>query len=53
MISYQLEKTLSLQEFITVLDDSGLGQRRPMHDLNHLEHMLINSNMVIVAREGE
>lgn len=52
MISYELEKNLPLQEFIYVLRDSGLGERRPMHDVDHLEKMLRNSNLVIVAREG-
>ena len=36
-----------------VLEDSGLGERRPMYDPEHLERMLRNSNLVIVAREGE
>tara|TARA_R110002051_G_C8657357_1_gene488478 strand:+ start:328 stop:735 length:408 start_codon:yes stop_codon:yes gene_type:complete len=52
MISYELEKNLFLQEFIYVLQDSGLGERRPMHDVYHLEMMLQNSNLVVVAREG-
>lgn len=53
MVSYEIEKNLSLQEFIYILDDSGLGKRRPMHDPEHLEKMLRNSNLVIVARDGE
>ncbi|MEB2777598.1 GNAT family N-acetyltransferase [Algoriphagus sp. D3-2-R+10] len=52
MILYEIEKNLSLQDFMYVLDDSGLGKRRPMHDPEHLERMLRNSNLVIVAREG-
>ncbi|RAI83717.1 GNAT family N-acetyltransferase [Algoriphagus yeomjeoni] len=51
MVSFEIEKNLSLVEFIYVLDESGLGLRRPMHDQNHLERMLVNSNLVIVARE--
>jgi GNAT superfamily N-acetyltransferase len=53
MISYEVEKNLSLEEFIDLLNDSGLGLRRPMHDQNHLERMLVNSNLVIVARERD
>jgi len=53
MISYTIEKDLSLQEYLHVLRDSGLGKRRPMHDPDHLERMLRNSNMVVVARKGE
>ena len=52
MISYELQKNFSLQEFIYVLDNSGLGERRPMHDPGQLEKMLHNSNLVVVAREG-
>lgn len=33
------------------MDDSGLGKRRPMNDTAHLERMLRNSNLVIVAKE--
>ncbi|SFT86289.1 Acetyltransferase (GNAT) domain-containing protein [Algoriphagus locisalis] len=51
MISYELEKNFSIQEFIYVLRESGLGERRPMHDVDHLERMLLNSNLVVVARE--
>lgn len=53
MILYEVEKNLSLEEFIDLLNDSGLGLRRPMHDQNHLERMLVNSNLVIVARERD
>lgn len=52
MISYEIEKNLALAEFIYVLSDSGLGKRRPMDDEGHLHRMLVNSNLVIVAREG-
>ncbi|WP_339876526.1 GNAT family N-acetyltransferase [uncultured Algoriphagus sp.] len=52
MVSYEIEKNLSLQDFIYVLTDSGLGERRPMNDPEHLERMLRNSNMVIVARDS-
>ena len=52
MVSYEIEKNLSLQDFIHVLADSGLGERRPMYDPEHLERMLRNSNLVIVARDS-
>lgn len=51
MVSYEIEKNLPLRIFIHVLDDSGLGKRRPMNDAAHLERMLRNSNLVIVAKE--
>lgn len=52
MVSYEIEKNLSLQDFIHVLADSGLGERRPMNAPDHLERMLRNSNLVIVARDS-
>ena len=52
MVSYEIEKNMSLKDFIHVLTDSGLGERRPMNDPDHLERMLRNSNLVIVARDS-
>jgi hypothetical protein len=34
MISYQVELSLGLEEFQSILEDSGLAVRRPMEDLN-------------------
>jgi GNAT superfamily N-acetyltransferase len=51
MISYQIENDLSLAEFIEVLNDSGLGKRRPMDDHNHLQRMIMGSNFIISARK--
>jgi GNAT superfamily N-acetyltransferase len=51
MITFQVEKNLSLEEFIFILDDSGLGKRRPMHDPDHLGRMIQGSNLLVTARE--
>ncbi|MFN4000219.1 GNAT family N-acetyltransferase [Algoriphagus sp.] len=51
MISFQVEKNLSLEEYIFILTDSGLGKRRPMHDPDHLNRMIQGSNLLITARE--
>ena len=51
MISIQREKQLSLEEYQFILEDSGLGKRRPMNDPAHLKRMLEGSNLLVTARE--
>jgi GNAT superfamily N-acetyltransferase len=51
MVTIQVESGLSLAEFIFILDDSGLGKRRPMHDPEQLNKMLEGSNLLVTARE--
>lgn len=51
MVSYQLESDLPLQEYIDILNSSGLGKRRPMDDFDHLRRMILGSNMILTARE--
>ena len=54
MISYQLEAEISIKEFQTILEESGLARRRPMDDLNLLERMISGSNLLVTARaEGQ
>ena len=54
MISIQVEKELPLEEYIFILDNSGLGKRRPMDNPEHLERMIQGSNLLVTARkEGE
>ncbi|WP_144605329.1 GNAT family N-acetyltransferase [Algoriphagus algorifonticola] len=52
MVSYQIEKIVSLEEFIAVLNSSGLAERRPMDQPNVLHKMLIGSNLIVTARES-
>lgn len=51
MITYQIETDLSVQEYIDILNNSGLGKRRPMDDSDHLKRMILGSNMILTARE--
>lgn len=51
MILLQVEKNLSLEEYISILNSSGLGKRRPMHDPDHLKRMIQGSNLLVTARE--
>ena len=54
MISYQLEAEISLKEFQSILEESGLARRRPMDDLNLLDRMISGSNLLVTARaEGQ
>jgi GNAT superfamily N-acetyltransferase len=49
-----IEPTLSLEEYIFILNDSGLGRRRPMDNPRLLDAMLKGSNLLVTARrEGQ
>ena len=51
---FKVENGISLQEFQSILEDSGLSARRPMEDPLLLERMLLGSNLLITARsEGQ
>ncbi len=53
-ITYQVEKDLSLDEFIQCLEASTLSERRPMHDLQKLKAMISNADIMLTARsEGK
>lgn len=51
MISIQVEPSISIEEYIFILNDSGLGKRRPMEDIDHLRRMIQGSNLLVTARE--
>jgi GNAT superfamily N-acetyltransferase len=54
MISYQLEAEISINEFQSILEESGLARWRPMEDLNLLARMISGSNLLVSARaEGQ
>ena len=54
MISYQVELSIELIEFQSILEDSGLSARRPMEDPLLLERMIKGANLLITARsEGQ
>jgi predicted N-acetyltransferase YhbS len=54
MITYQIEEKLSAEEFIEVLVNSTLGERRPIHDLERINQMLQYANLIATARnEGK
>jgi GNAT superfamily N-acetyltransferase len=51
-VRYALEPDLSADEFIRVLEASGLAERRPVADRGRIETMLRNSNVIVTARAG-
>jgi GNAT superfamily N-acetyltransferase len=54
MIAIQVESSIALEEFVFILEDSGLAKRRPMNDPDHLQKMLNGSNLLVSARvEGQ
>ncbi len=52
MITYQIEKNLSSEEFIEILNKSTLGERRPVNDPEKIAKMLEHGNLIITAREN-
>ena len=52
MITYQIEKSISVDEFREVLDNSTLGERRPVNNLETLSKMLEHGNLIVTAREN-
>ncbi len=52
MITYKIEKNLSAQEFIDVLNKSTLGERRPVNEPERIAKILEHGNLIITAREN-
>lgn len=50
MIKYKIENNLSIKEFIAVLKESTLGERRPIGQKLTIKAMLENAAMIITAR---
>lgn len=52
MITYQTEKTVTIEEFKSVLINSTLGERRPISEPEILKKMLEHGNLIITARDN-
>ena len=53
-IEYAVNRPITVEEFLEVLQRSALGQRRPVHDRRCLQGMLENSNLLVTAyHEGK
>jgi GNAT superfamily N-acetyltransferase len=51
-ISYSREPSVGVDEFIDVLSQSGLGERRPLADTDRIERMIANANLIVTARKA-
>jgi GNAT superfamily N-acetyltransferase len=51
-IQYALEAKLDPQEFIQVLNESTLGERRPVDDPERIIKMCNHANLIITARHN-
>lgn len=49
-IIFTVEANVSAVEFQQLLLDSGLAERRPVHDLDRLDRMLRGANLTVAAR---
>ena len=48
-IEYKINTPVSVDQFIDLLRDSTLGERRPIDDRECMEGMISNSNLVVTA----
>ena len=51
-IIYSVEDNLETREFLEVLIESSLGERRPIDDFGRIEKMVRNANLIITARSN-
>jgi predicted N-acetyltransferase YhbS len=49
-IVYTIEKSLDVSEFIEVLKNSTLAERRPVDDEQRISSMCNNANLIVTAR---
>lgn len=52
-IEYKVNTSVSADQFIGLLRESTLGERRPIEDRECMEGMVNNSNLVVTAWDGE
>ena len=51
-IEYSLEPTLTVDEFVDVLQRSTLAERRPVNDISTMAGMLANADVIVTARNA-
>ena len=49
-VNYAIENNLDPDEFLQILHDSGLAERRPVDDKDRIVAMVKNSNLIVTAR---
>jgi predicted N-acetyltransferase YhbS len=50
---YEINPTITVDEFVSLLERSTLAERRPINDKACLEGMLRNANLTITAHHGD
>ena len=48
-IEYKVNEPISTDQFIELLANSTLGERRPIHDRDCMEGMIANANLTVTA----
>ena len=53
-VEYFINEKIAVKDFIRVLQDSALAERRPISDMNCMQGMLNHANLIITAKtDGE
>lgn len=52
-IEYKINTPVSVDQFMELLRESGLGERRPIQDRECMEGMVKNSNLMVTAWDGK
>lgn len=52
-IRYSTRDSISVEQFIDVLQKSTLGERRPVDDLNAMTHMVEHADLIATAWSGD
>ncbi|WP_105901353.1 GNAT family N-acetyltransferase [Vibrio gangliei] len=52
MIEYKVNQSISTQQFIDLLKQTSLGERRPIHDEVTIEGMLEHCDLLVTAWQG-
>lgn len=52
-IKYEVNKDITVDEFIKVLNSSTLGERRPVDDLDCIQGMIDNTDIIVTAYEND
>ena len=52
MLEYRTEDDLDPREFLRVLNESTLGERRPVDDVARIEAMVRGGNLLVTARRA-
>lgn len=52
-IEYRINAPISADQFIGLLQSSGLAERRPVEDRECMEGVVANSNLTVTAWDGE